>query len=376
MERKFLLDICDAYQPQTIAAKSLKGGQYPVYGANGVIGYHTAYNHKSPELVMGCRGSCGAMHITAPFSWINGNAMVIHPKEGVNLSRKYLYYSILSEDLHDIITGTANPQITQTNLRKLRISICDCFEQARIVARIEELFSQLDAGAETLKKTKAQLAVYRQAVLKEAFEGQLTGVATQSVARLGEFIETPRYGTSKKCDYESGVEKTAVYRIPNIDHTDGRISHDDIKYAQFTDNEIKGIRLQQGDILIIRSNGSVSLVGRAAMIYAADTCGTFAGYLMRLRIKDQGVLVPKYLLLYLQSHQARIYIENKAKSTSGVHNINSTEISDRKDQLAIIGAIESRLSVCDSIDHTVDATLQQAEAMRQSILKDAFEGRL
>ena len=118
MKKEFLLDLCDAYQPQTIAAKSLKGGQYPVYGANGVIGYHTSYNHESPELVMGCRGSCGAMHITAPYSWINGNAMVIHPKEGVILSRKYLYYAILAEDLHDIITGTANPQITQTNLKK------------------------------------------------------------------------------------------------------------------------------------------------------------------------------------------------------------------------------------------------------------------
>ena len=139
----------------------------------------------------------------------------------------------------------------------------------------------------------------------------------------------------------------------------------------------------QGDILIIRSNGSISLIGRAAMIYDGDTFGTFAGYLMRLRIKDQKKLLPKYLLLYLKSHQARIYIENKAKSTSGVHNINSTEISDlqlplyeRTEQLAIIEAIESRLSVCDSIEHTVDTALQQAEAMRQSILKDAFEGRL
>ncbi len=266
---------------------------------------------------------------------------------------------------------------------KIRVSIPPIPEQECIVARIEELFSQLDAGVETLKKTKAQLAVYRQAVLKEAFEGRLTASGPEKIVRLGDYIETPRYGTSKKCSYDDGRDRTAVYRIPNIEHKNGRISHDDIKYAQFTESELDGIRLQQGDILIIRSNGSVSLVGRAAMVCDADITGTFAGYLMRLRISEPETLLPKFLLLFLQSHQARIYIENKAKSTSGVHNINSTEISDLQmplydpdTQYAIIEAIESRLSVCDSIEQTVDTALQQAEAMRQSILKDAFEGRL
>ena len=266
---------------------------------------------------------------------------------------------------------------------KIRVSIPPIPEQECIIARIEELFSQLDAGVETLKKTKAQLAVYRQAVLKEAFEGRLTASGPEKIVRLGDYIETPRYGTSKKCSYDDGRDRTAVYRIPNIEHKNGRISHDDIKYAQFTESELDGIRLQQGDILIIRSNGSVSLVGRAAMVCDADITGTFAGYLMRLRISEPETLLPKFLLLFLQSHQARIYIENKAKSTSGVHNINSTEISDLQmplydpdTQYAIIEAIESRLSVCDSIEQTVDTALQQAEAMRQSILKDAFEGRL
>jgi len=266
---------------------------------------------------------------------------------------------------------------------KIRVSIPPIPEQECIVARIEELFSQLDAGVETLKKTKAQLAVYRQAVLKEAFEGRLTASGPEKIVRLGDYIETPRYGTSKKCSYDDGRDRTAVYRIPNIEHKNGRISHDDIKYAQFTESELDGIRLQQGDILIIRSNGSVSLVGRAAMVCDADITGTFAGYLMRLRISEPETLLPKFLLLFLQSHQARIYIENKAKSTSGVHNINSTEISDLQmplydpdTQYAIIEAIESRLSVCDNIEQTVDTALQQAEAMRQSILKDAFEGRL
>ena len=301
------------------------------------------------------------------------------------LSRDYLYHFVQGKYalLNTRKKGTGTPHLNPELLKKQKLVVPDVTEQERIVARIEELFSQLDAGVETLKKTKAQLAVYRQAVLKEAFEGRLTASGPEKIVRLGDYIETPRYGTSKKCSYDDGIDRTAVYRIPNIEHKNGRISHDDIKYAQFTESELDGIRLRQGDILIIRSNGSVSLVGRAAMVCDADITGTFAGYLMRLRILEPETLLPKFLLLFLQSHQARVYIENKAKSTSGVHNINSTEISDLQmtlydpdTQYAIIEAIESRLSVCDSIEQTVDTALQQAEAMRQSILKDAFEGRL
>ena len=318
---------------------------------------------------------------------LNQRVSCIRIKDSDTVNKKYLYYyfrqKLFIQECVEASKGVAQLNLSNKWLENYTIPVPPLPEQERIVARIEELFSQLDAGVETLKKTKAQLVVYRQAVLKEAFEGRLTASGPEKIVLLGDYIETPRYGTSKKCSYDDGRDRTAVYRIPNIEHKNGRISHDDIKYAQFTESELDGIRLQQGDILIIRSNGSVSLVGRAAMVCDADITGTFAGYLMRLRISEPETLLPKFLLLFLQSHQARIYIENKAKSTSGVHNINSTEISDLQiplydpdTQYAIIEAIESRLSVCDSIEHTVDTALQQAEAMRQSILKDAFEGRL
>ena len=104
---------------------------------------------------------------------------------------------------------------------------------------------------------------------------------------------------------------------------------------------------------------------------------------MRLRIKVEAEILPQYLNLYLSTHYARYQIEQMAKSTSGVNNINSDEICriclpvcGIDLQKEIIREIEARLSVCDSIEKTVDTTLQQAEAMRQSILKQAFEGRL
>lgn len=386
------VDICDTFRKpinSSERASRIKGKEqselYPYYGATGQVGFIDDYITDGEYVLLGEDGApfldafSNKAYIISGKTWVNNHAHVLRSKT----NNKFLCYYLNSFNYKGYVSGTTRLKLTQAEMKRIPVPVPPLSEQERIVSRIEELFSQLDAGVETLKKTKAQLAVYRQAVLKEAFEGRLTASGPEKIVRLGDYIETPRYGTSKKCSYDDGRDRTAVYRIPNIEHKNGRISHDDIKYAQFTESELDGIRLRQGDILIIRSNGSVSLVGRAAMVCDADITGTFAGYLMRLRISVPETLLPKFLLLFLQSHQARIYIENKAKSTSGVHNINSTEISDlrlplydTKTQYAIIEAIESRLSVCDSIEHTVDSALQQAEAMRQSILKDAFEGRL
>lgn len=299
---------------------------------------------------------------------------------------QYVYYYTRYEAFlkqFKLLASTLMGGITAKNFGSIEIPLFRKEEQKRVVSRIEELFSSLDNAVETLNKTKKQLTVYRQAVLKEAFEGNLTNSSKKSIELLGEFIEKPRYGTSKKCDYQSGETFKDVYRIPNIDAKSGVINHDDIKRAEFKEKELNDLDLKSGDILIIRSNGSLSIVGTAAMVRENDINGTFAGYLMRLRIKDIKTLLPKFLLFYLASFDARTYIERVSKSTSGVNNINAQEVAkipipffEIGDQEHIISEIESRISMCNQIEKIVNQALYQADAMRQSILKEVFEGRL
>ena len=307
---------------------------------------------------------------------------VLRPNE-THISEKWLYYYLSQKHFRwtcqQNMTGSAGQKrVPAKYLAECLIPVPPLEEQQRIVARIEELFSELDAAVATLERTKEQLAVYRQAVLKEAFEKY-----PSEIKSLSDFIEKPRYGTSKKCEYLDLSSAVPVYRIPNIDYIHGIISKDDIKSAEFTDEEKETWKLNPGDILVIRSNGSVSLVGRASLITESDTDSLFAGYLIRLRILNQEILYPKYLLHFLSTHEARTYIELKAKSTSGVNNINSNELKDLKirvcnieHQIAVVSEIESRLSVCHKIEETVNTALQEAEAMRQSILKQAFAGEL
>ena len=351
-------------------------GIYPIYGSGGIMGYADDYLCESGTTIVGRKGTINNPIFVTERFWNVDTAFGITP--GEELNPKYLYYFCRHFNFKELDKSTTIPSLAKRDLLAIEMPVPTLDEQERIVARIEELFSELDNGVETLRKTKQQLAVYRQAVLKDAFDR-----AGDNHLPLREIIEKPRYGTSKKCSYDTDEHTIPVYRIPNINYLHGTISHDDLKYATFTQDELETLELNNGDILIIRSNGSVSLVGRSAVVTEKDTHGLFAGYLMRLRIREGVEILPQYLNLYLNTHYARYQIEQMAKSTSGVNNINSNEICrislpvcDVELQKQIIRKIESRLSVCDSIEKTVDTALQQAEAMRQSILKKAFEGKL
>lgn len=263
-------------------------------------------------------------------------------------------------------------------LKKCIFPVPPLAEQGRIVAKIEELFAGIDAGVENLKSVKNQIALYRQSVLKSAFDFDAS-----TFSALKNLIDKVRYGTSKKCSTEENVNSMPVYRIPNIDFKKGILDKTDLKFASFDDSEKSSLMLKSGDILIIRSNGSLNLVGRAALVYNTDTNGLYAGYLMRLRIKDTEQLLPKFLLHFLNSGKARAYIEEKAKSTSGVNNINSEEISDLQipvptldEQKRIVAEIESRFERANALETAVDRALNDAEKLKQAVLKKAFSGEL
>ena len=331
-----------------------------------------------PVIVFGDHTKC-VKYINFPFVPGADGIKVLKPKEGIYPKYLFYYTQYLIYRIED--KGYARHY---QYIEKEDVLLPPLPEQERIVSRIEELFSELDNAVETLNATKSQLRLYKQAVLKDAFDGNLTNSGAPEIKELASFIEQPRYGTSKKCNYQDDITAyTEVYRIPNIDASTGTLDKSDLKYAQFDEDEIEKLSLKYGDILIIRSNGSPSIVGTAAMVREQDITGLFAGYLIRIRISDHERLSPKYLLRYLSSYDARRYIENVSKSTSGVNNVNAQEIKkikvpyfEKEIQDQIIYAIESRLSAYVNIEKTVHQALQQASAMRQSILKQAFEGGL
>ena len=168
-----LFDICQPKQWKTIAVKDLKNEGYPVYGANGIIGFHNEFNHEKETLLIGCRGSCGEVHISQPKSYINGNAMCLD-KLSDNISLHYLYYFLKGYNFKPIISGSTQPQITQIGLKKVEIPTPTLETQQAIVNKIESLFDEIDEGIGRLKTAAQQIQQYRQSLLKNAFNGELT----------------------------------------------------------------------------------------------------------------------------------------------------------------------------------------------------------
>lgn len=379
-----LPDICTIKTGKHDANHANKEGKYRFYTCSNQYSMCDTYSFTGESVIVPGNGDIGLVfYYYGEFDAYQRTYVL----NDITILPKYLFYhmQLYWRNFNDQKKfGSTVKYVRMSNFTNYEISYPSIEEQERIVAKIEELFSDLDNAVETLNATKAQLEVYKQAVLKNAFDGKLTNNGDPEIKELASFIEHPRYGTSKKCDYQNDIEAyTEVYRIPNIDASTGTLDRTDLKYAKFDEDEIEKLSLKYGDILIIRSNGSPSIVGTAAMVREQDVSGLFAGYLIRIRISDHEKLSPKYLLRYLSSYDARRYIENVSKSTSGVNNVNAQEIKKikvpyfkKEIQDQIIYAIDSRLSAYENIEKTVNDALQQASAMRQSILKQAFEGRL
>lgn len=173
-EAKTLGEVCEMYQPKTISVKELvEDGAYPVYGANGVIGRYNQFNHEEPQLLITCRGAtCGSVNISAPRSWVTGNAMVVRPKNG-RLEMRYLEYLFRGGiDISRAITGAAQPQITRTNLAPLEISYpVSKGEQQRIVGILDEAFAGLATAQANVEKNLRNA--------RALFESHLQSVFTQ-----------------------------------------------------------------------------------------------------------------------------------------------------------------------------------------------------
>ena len=298
------------------------------------------------------------------------------------ITREYLFHglSLLKPTFLALGQGGTQQNISQTLLKEVLLPIAPLSEQHRIVEKIEVLSAQLDKGEEALRAVQKQLSRYRQSVLKAAVTGQLTGsdpVLWKPVV-LGELLEDIRYGTAKKC--HPNADGVAVLRIPNV--ANGEIDLQDLKFTQLHDREVRTLGLKKGDLLIVRSTGSANLVGRGAVV-TDDAVGlAFAGYLIRLRV-DQKRLLPDFLQLVLSSPVVRALIERQARSTSGVHNINSGEVKAIAFDLPpidvqseIVELVDGHMAKIGDLDAWCQTELTRSTALRQSILRDAFAGRL
>ncbi len=255
---------------------------------------------------------------------------------------------------------------------KIKVLIPPLDEQFRIVARIEELFSELDKAVDTLKTTKEQLEVYRQAVLKEIFDSvSTTSVHIKDVCldiKVGIVIKPTQYYIS-----ENGVP---AFRNANVRR--GYINDTDwVMISKEGHQQNCRSEVHTNDVLISRSGANL---GMASVVPAR-----YNGYNaidVVIAVPDISKVIPEFLAQYTNSPMGRAIVKKNERGAAQGHlNVSAYAnlpigVPDLQEQEKLVKQISDRLSVCDSIEKTVDTALAQADAMRQSILKQAFEGTM
>lgn len=303
--------------------------------------------------------------------------------------------------------GVANLQRVKANLKRYRASVLQAACEGRLVPTESDLAKlegrEYEPADELLKRIlverrrkweENELAKMRakgkepaddkwKARYKEPAAPNLSGLPELPEgwcwASLAELSWDSGYGTSTKCDYDA--DGPPVLRIPNI--ADGKVRFVDLKRAKTVISLLDQDWLSPGDLLVIRTNGSKNLIGRGALV--EDDLGrrvSYASYLIRFRILLIGSL-PRFVATIWHSNGFRSWIEARAATSAGQHNISMSTLSQLPipippvaEQHRIVAEVERRLSIIDQMETAVEANLKRAQRLRQAILKKAFEGKL
>ena len=300
---------------------------------------------------------------------------------------KYLFYYAKSQKEAFIKKGKggAQPNISQEIIKTHEIPLPPLPEQHRIVNCIESLFAKLDEAKEKAQAVVDGFELRKSAILHKAFTGDLTeqwrkehgeGLDGWKNTTLSEIVSGFKYGTSEKSTYNN--TGMPVLRIPNVGT--GTLSFEDMKYLAHNDVD-EANQVHENDLLIIRSNGSRDLVGKCAIVPALSRKFAYASFL--IRIKPSEWILPDYLALYLNSTDARTQMFKKAKSSAGIHNINSQELGSITinvptiyEQSAIIAVLNNLLAKGQQAKEAAEAVLIQIDTMKKAILARAFRGEL
>ena len=415
---------------------------------------------KPGDVLMTCAGPrvrCGVACLverTRPKLMMSGKMYRFRPHPEV-MHPKYLAYMIQTPEaqleIDRMKTGINDSGLNLTHSRfaAWNVAVAPLNEQRRIVAKIEELFSELDKGIESLKTAGRQLEVYRQSVLKHAFAGKLTAqwreenkdklekpeqllshIKRERAAHYGRQLdewkaavkawkEGDKTGTKPSkpkaqanidgmaaeppdlpegwgclrldgiADVVGGITKNQTrselphkmkyLRVANV-YAD-KILTDNVHEIGVTEAEARKVALEVGDLLVVEGNGSMDQIGRVAMWHGElPVCG-HQNHLIRVRVANGSD--PRFVLLFLLSPQGRDLIVEEASSTSGLHTLSISKVSNLvvpvtcpAEEAAVVAAVDEKLEGIDRAVEKIDIQLAKSEALRQAILKKAFSGQL
>jgi len=305
------------------------------------------------------------------------NQAIAYAKELHYVTTKYMFYfmTMIRPELISKGKGGTQKNISQAVLKSLYVPVPPIGEQQHIVSRIEELSSNLDEAVQTLQETKQQLAVYRRAVIT----AQYPELNSENKVCLADIADITGGITKGRKLQGPDLIELPYLRVANVQN--GYLDLSVMKNIELKADEKDRYLLHYGDVLYTEG-GDRDKLGRGTVWRCEIPDCVHQNHVFRARL-DADRAIPEYIAYWSMGGPARNYFYQKGKQTVNLASINKTVLSalpiplpSKEEQRRVVEQIESRLSVCDSIEKTVDSSLAQAESLRQSIMKKAFEGSL
>ena len=362
-EYKKLGEVCEIYQPQTIASCLLKEeGKYPVFGANGMIGRYDSYNHKDPEVLLCCRGAtCGAINVSFPFSWINGNAMVVKPINDSYL-KTFLRYLLLTLDYSHIITGAAQPQITRKSIGPVIVPVPLLSEQQSIVDYLDSAFAKIDAMKTNAEKALNEAKALFQASLKEMLEPK-EGWEENTLGDI--------------CEIKSILVDPTEVQYKNLLHVGGAnivsetgelidlktAAEEELTSGKFTFNDKDVLYNKIRPYLIKVSRPDFSGLCSADMYPLTSKKGMTRDYLYY-------ILVSRDFTDYAIMNSARAGMPKLNRQSLFAYKCMIPSLSEQQSIVAILDSLKSKV---DRLQENYDKISRECDALKQAILRQVFE---
>ena len=356
-----VLSIISGKNQKVVADSS---GQYPIYGSGGIMGYANNYLCEAGTTIIGRKGTINRPIFVNERFWNVDTAFGVFP--GEMLHPKFLFYFCQSFNFKALDKSTTIPSLAKRDLLNIEMPVPSFPEQEHIISRIEELFSQLDASVAELKTAKERLKVYRQAVLKEAFDSCKDFVPLATLGDLGR-------GKSKhRPRNDAALFENGKYPFIQTGEVKAAPKHITCYSKMYGDFGLQQSKLWPKGTLCITITANIA----ETAFLGIDAC--FPDSVVGFTPYEH--ILPEYVRYFIESQKQRLWAFAPATAQKNI-NLDTLEkltipYCSVEEQEQIVRKIDSKKSVCDSIEKTVDTALQQAEALRQSILKKAFEGGL
>lgn len=367
--------LCTVRYGKGLAKKQrVETGQVGIYGSAGLVGYHDQALVEEQVIVVGRKGNAGSVWLALGPSWPIDTTYYLQSSRG--LSASFLTFQLQTLDLVHMDSSTAIPSLRRPDLEAASIAVAPIAEQRRIVERIEEILTCLDAIETTLQSLLKRVKVLRSAILTDAFYADSDLPPNWISTTIGAVAEV-QLGRQRSPKHHTGKQMRPYLRAANV--TWNGVSLGDIKEMNFNDSDFERYRLEPGDLLLNEASGTPNEVGKPVIWDGEIEECCFQNTLLRLRPREVN-LDYLYWYCYLSALTGRF---GEAGRGVNIRHLGKRGLSrfpipvaPRSEQTWIADDITKQFDQMESLHQSVEDARKRVGMLRRSVLAEAFAGRL